>query len=50
MGLGISGLEGTSDHELDATTAAYISKLFLEGVDVYGGASDGIVLPKKKKI
>jgi len=49
--LGIQGIAGVqSDHELDAATAAYVGKLFLEGeADVYGDPSEGIVLPKKKK-
>ena len=49
--LGIHGLENVqSDHELDAATAAYIGKLFLEGeTEVYGDPDAGIILPKKKK-
>ena len=49
--LGIQGLDGVqSDHELDAATAAYVGKLFLEGeIDVYGDPDARIVLPKKKK-
>ena len=48
--LGIQGLENVqSDHELDAATAAYIGKLFLEGeTEVYGDPDAGIILPKKK--
>ena len=48
---GIQGIENVqSDHELDAATAAYIGKLFLEGdADIYGDPDAGIVLPKKKK-
>ena len=50
QGLGIQGLENVqSDHELDAATAAYIGKLFLEGeTEVYGDPDAGIILPKKK--
>jgi len=48
--LGLSGLDGVeSDHELDAATAAYVGKLFLEGeADVYGDPAAGIVLPKRR--
>ena len=48
---GIQGIENVqSDHELDAATAAYIGKLFLEGdADIYGDPDAGIVLPKKEK-
>jgi uncharacterized protein len=47
--LGISGLNGDmSDHELDAATAAYVCRLFLEGkCVVYGTGRETIVMPKK---
>jgi uncharacterized protein len=52
-GLAALGFEGlkpySSDHELDATTIAYVGKLFLEGQTVmYGDPKLGIVMPKKK--
>jgi predicted nuclease with RNAse H fold len=49
--LGIQGLNGVeSDHELDAATAAYIGKLYLEGnADIFGDLNQGIVLPKKRE-
>ena len=46
--LGINGLtDGLSDHELDAVTAAYVGKLFVEGeAEVYGNFEEGaIVMP-----
>jgi predicted nuclease with RNAse H fold len=48
--LGLLGLkQGSSDHELDAVTIAYVGKLFLEGQTVmYGDPKLGIVMPKKK--
>jgi uncharacterized protein len=47
--LGISGLNSSlSDHELDAATAAYVCKLFLEGkCTVLGSGKETIVMPKK---
>lgn len=50
-GLGLSGLKDQiSDHELDAATCAYVGKLFFEGKTViYGGQSEGIVMPKGEK-
>ncbi|MGD6808751.1 MAG: DUF429 domain-containing protein [Candidatus Bathyarchaeia archaeon] len=47
--LGITGLNaGLSDHELDAATAAYVCKLYLEGKCViYGSGRETIVMPKK---
>jgi hypothetical protein len=37
-----------SDHELDAATAAYVCKLYLEGKCViYGSGRETIVMPKK---
>ena len=49
--LGITGLEkGLSDHELDATTCAYVGKLFLEGKAIaYGPADDAIIMPEGEK-
>lgn len=48
--LGLLGLkQGSSDHELDAATIAYVGKLFIEGQTVmYGDPKLGIVMPKKK--
>jgi predicted nuclease with RNAse H fold len=46
--LGIRGLkDGLSDHELDAVTAAYVGKLFVQGeAEVYGNFEEGaIVMP-----
>jgi predicted nuclease with RNAse H fold len=47
--LGITGLNGgLSDHELDAATAAYVCKLYLEDKCVeYGSGKEIIVMPKK---
>jgi uncharacterized protein len=49
--LGIAGLKkGLSDHELDATTCAYVGKLFLDGKAVaYGPADDAIIMPAGEK-
>jgi predicted nuclease with RNAse H fold len=50
--LGIQGLKKSmSDHELDAVTAAYVGKLFLEEkAEVYGNhEEDGIVMPIASK-
>jgi predicted nuclease with RNAse H fold len=49
--LGLKGLKkGSSDHELDAATIAYVGKLFLEGQTVmYGDPKLGIVMPKKSE-
>ena len=49
--LGIKGFtDGLSDHELDAVTAAYVGKLFIEGeAEVYGNFKEGaIVMPSDK--
>ena len=49
--LGIKGVtNGLSDHELDAVTAAYVGKLFIEGeAEVYGNFEEGaIVMPSDK--
>jgi predicted nuclease with RNAse H fold len=48
--LGLKGLKpGSSDHEFDAATIAYVGKLFIEGETVmYGDPKLGIVMPKKK--
>jgi uncharacterized protein len=45
--LGLRGFrDGSSDHELDAVTIAYVGKLFLEGQSViYGDPNLGIVMP-----
>jgi predicted nuclease with RNAse H fold len=49
VALGLEGLKpGSSDHELDAATIAYVGKLYLEGKTViYGDPKLGIVMPKK---
>jgi predicted nuclease with RNAse H fold len=51
VALGLEGLKpGSSDHELDAATIAYVGKLYLEGKTViYGDPKLGIVMPKKKE-
>jgi predicted nuclease with RNAse H fold len=48
--LGLLDLKsGSSDHELDAATIAYVGKLFMDGQTVmYGDPKLGIVMPKKK--
>jgi uncharacterized protein len=48
--LGLLGLKpGSSDHELDAATIAYVGRLYLAGQTViYGDPKLGIVMPKKK--
>ena len=50
--LGILGLKADmSDHELDASTIAYVGKLFLEGKAViYGDPDQGIVMPIGKRM
>jgi predicted nuclease with RNAse H fold len=47
--LGITGLNNKmSDHELDATTAAYVCKLYSENkCSIYGSGKEIIVMPKK---
>jgi predicted nuclease with RNAse H fold len=49
VNLGITGLNSRlSDHELDAATAAYVCKLYLEGnCIVYGSGRETIIMPKK---
>ncbi|MCW4030334.1 MAG: DUF429 domain-containing protein [Candidatus Bathyarchaeota archaeon] len=46
--LGVRGLDDSlSDHELDAVTAAYVGKLYLEAKTVtYGDPLKGIVMPQ----
>jgi len=48
VNLGITGLNSQlSNHELDAATAAYVCKLYLEGkCVVYGSGKEVIVMPK----
>jgi predicted nuclease with RNAse H fold len=47
--LGITGLNSRlSDHGLDAATAAYVCKLYLEGqCIVYGSGRETIIMPKR---